>query len=292
MRGGARFSWKREFNVSDQLPGEEPEIRDKVFTIEISEPLLLGGGKYNVELTVDLDKYTDWTVGDYQDGDTCILKSDPKNRRVQNYLDPDHTAVPYSSKQKLNQWGNWAQVVVDKRCGLDKKNARHKETAYTLIDALAKLLFDGKIDSVNLLKRNDEKQIVTINDVMEGNLNKPGKTPRCVVKMSLVPDTKNQCVNFNVTEYTVIRHYDKSEWDTQTANRVIATYQGDPKVFFDSLKAKLGGLTDTFYQVVSVEGNDYMGIFTFDAKIAEEAALKAKEKKTKQEKWLADNRRV
>ena len=286
MRGGARFQWNREFDVSDQLPGQPAQTRPKVFKIEISEPLIGGGGKYNVELTVDLDQYTDWTVGDYEDiMKRCILKSDPENQKVKNYLHPDHVAVRSGNERRLNQWGNeWTNVTVKQRCGLDKKDAQYKETVYTLIDALAKVLFNKQIDSVDILRRNDKKQIVTKNDVMEGNLEKPGKTPRCVVKMSLVPDTKNQCVDFIVNEYTVIS--ESSNWDTLPANRVIATYKGNPKEFFTSLNEKLAVFTDKFYQVVSAEGREYMGIFTFDAKIANEAAAAAARIKQEQDDWL------
>jgi hypothetical protein len=312
MRGGARFSWKREFNVSDQLPGKNAKIRPKVFTIEISEPIF-GGGKYNVELTVDLDKYTDWTNWNSVDGNKCFLISDRQNEKVKNHLNQDHVAVPYSNTQELNQWGNgYENVVVDQQCGLGRKNAQQKETVYTLIDALADFLFDKKIDSVELFKKN-KKQLITKDDVMKAQqvnnetkknalfslrsklldtFYSDGKTRRpCVVKMSLVPDTDTDRVNFIVTEYTVVRNYsyensefvrtveyDYKKWDTTESSVTLASMTGNPVDLIENLKKKLGEFKgDTFYQVVSVEEGtrDYIGIFTFDEAAAAAAAAAA-----------------
>lgn len=310
MRGGARFSWKREFNVSDKLPGKNAKIRDRVFTIEISESIL-GGGKYNVELTVDLDKYTDWTNWNSVNGDKCFLISDPENEKVKNHLNPNHVAVPRRTTRQLSRWGNnYVNVEVDQECGLGHKNAQQKETVYTLIDALADFLFDKKIDSVELFKQN-KKQLITKDDVVKAQqvntetkdkawislrsklldtFYSNGKTKRpCVVKMSLVPDADG--VNFIVTEYTVVRNYsyensefgrtveyDYKEWDTTKSSVTIVSMTGSPVDLIDNLKKKLGEFKgDTFYQVVSVkEGTrDYIGIFTFDEAAAAAAAKSA-----------------
>jgi hypothetical protein len=64
MRGGAGFNWTKVFNVQDQIScinpeiAKEPEVREDVFTISIKKSFsLLYGSSYNIQLSVDLDKY-------------------------------------------------------------------------------------------------------------------------------------------------------------------------------------------------------------------------------------------
>ena len=306
MRGGARFLWNREFDVSDQLPRQPAQTRSKVFKIEISEPLIGGGGKYNVELTVDLDKYTDWTSWDaVNENHICILKSDKENKKVKNYLNQNHVKQHYRKYWDAYRH-DW--ITEEQECGLEDKKAQQKETVYTLIDALAEFLVGEKIDSADHFEK--KKQIITKDDVMEAqfvnnqtkqkaflsmrskfldSFYSSGRTKNpCVVKISLVLDTTKKCVNFIVTEYTVVRYksfsnsefgrefeYRYRNWDTEASSELIVSKAVDPASFFDDLKKKLEEFKGTtFYQVASAkEGTrDYMGIFTFDEQEAKKAA--------------------